>query len=158
MVTGLTTQTVKNVDGESVLDFHVEENLGDREPKDFWLEMRHNSNINYLANKTNSINQTMRSTMAILTGLLYYQESVVDTSTSDESTPGKHILKLDDISLISSNRPNTSAQSINLPWLNKSQQVQETHLVRQEDLHHVQKEVVLHFRSYHPLGRLEANH
>ncbi|PKY58978.1 hypothetical protein RhiirA4_513997 [Rhizophagus irregularis] len=34
MVTGLTTQTVKNVDGESVLDFHVEENLGDREPKE----------------------------------------------------------------------------------------------------------------------------
>ncbi|CAB4431348.1 unnamed protein product [Rhizophagus irregularis] len=30
----LTTQTVKNVDGESVLDFHVEENLGDREPKE----------------------------------------------------------------------------------------------------------------------------
>ncbi|PKB93603.1 hypothetical protein RhiirA5_507913 [Rhizophagus irregularis] len=71
--------------------------------KDFWLEMRHNSNINYLANKTNSINQTMRSTMAILAGLLYYQESVVDTSTSEETTPGKHILKLDDISLISSN-------------------------------------------------------
>ncbi|PKK56490.1 hypothetical protein RhiirC2_858586, partial [Rhizophagus irregularis] len=35
MVTGLTTQTVKNVDSESVLDFHMEENLGDREPKDF---------------------------------------------------------------------------------------------------------------------------
>ncbi|CAB4489682.1 unnamed protein product [Rhizophagus irregularis] len=90
MVTGLTTQTVKNV-GWRIFT------------KDFWLEMRHNSNINYLANKTNSINQTMRSTMAILAGLLYYQESVVDTSTSEETTPGKHILKLDDISLISSN-------------------------------------------------------
>ncbi|GET61526.1 hypothetical protein GLOIN_2v1586720 [Rhizophagus irregularis DAOM 181602=DAOM 197198] len=88
---------------ESVLDFHVEENLGNREPKDFWLEMRHNSNINYLANKTNSINQTMRSTMAILSGLLYYQESIIDTSTTEESIPGKHILKLNDISLISSN-------------------------------------------------------
>ncbi|CAB5207151.1 unnamed protein product [Rhizophagus irregularis] len=119
MVTGLTTQTVKNVGDESVLDFHVEENLGNREPKDFWLEMRHNSNINYLANKTNSINQTMRSTMAILSGLLYYQESIIDTSTTEESIPGKHILKLDDISLISSNRPNTSAQSNNLPWLNQ---------------------------------------
>ncbi|POG65500.1 hypothetical protein GLOIN_2v1665772, partial [Rhizophagus irregularis DAOM 181602=DAOM 197198] len=70
---------------ESVLDFHVEENLGNREPKDFWLEMRHNSNINYLANKTNSINQTMRSTMAILSGLLYYQESIIDTSTTEDS-------------------------------------------------------------------------
>ncbi|CAB5382384.1 unnamed protein product [Rhizophagus irregularis] len=75
MVTGLTTQTVKNVGDESVLDFHVEENLGNREPKDF--------------------------------------------CTTEESIPGKHILKLDDISLISSNRPNTSAQSINLPWLNQ---------------------------------------
>ncbi|CAB4489025.1 unnamed protein product [Rhizophagus irregularis] len=59
MVTGLTTQTVKNVG---------------------W------------------------STMAILAGLLlYYQESIVDISTSEETTPKKHILKLDDISLISSN-------------------------------------------------------
>ncbi|GET53593.1 hypothetical protein GLOIN_2v1586720 [Rhizophagus irregularis DAOM 181602=DAOM 197198] len=53
MVTGLTTQTVKNVGDESVLNFYVEENLGNREPKDFC------------------------------------------------------------------NRPNTSAQSINLPWLNQ---------------------------------------
>ncbi|CAB4379972.1 unnamed protein product [Rhizophagus irregularis] len=52
-------------------------------------------------------------------GLLYYQESIIDTSTTEESIPGKHILKLDDISLISSNRPNMSAQSINLPWLNQ---------------------------------------
>ncbi|CAG8739016.1 22364_t:CDS:2, partial [Rhizophagus irregularis] len=44
----------------------------------------------------------MRSTMAILAGLLlYYQESIVDISTSEETTPKKHILKLDDISLIS---------------------------------------------------------
>ncbi|PKY62547.1 hypothetical protein RhiirA4_489168 [Rhizophagus irregularis] len=57
--------------------------------------------------------------MAILTDLLYYQESIIDNSTSEKTTPGKHILKLDDISLISSNRPNTSAQSINLPWLNQ---------------------------------------
>ena len=47
MVMDLTTQTVKNVDGESVLDFHMEENLGDRDPKDFWLEMRHNSKFKY---------------------------------------------------------------------------------------------------------------
>jgi hypothetical protein len=49
------------MDGGSILDFHMEQNLGDKEPKDFWLEMRHsNSNINYLTNKTNSINQMMR--------------------------------------------------------------------------------------------------
>ena len=92
--------------------------------------------------------------MAILAGLLYYQESIIDTSTTEESTPGKHILKLDDISLISSNWSNISVQSTNLPWL-KSQQVQGTHLVCQEDLHHVQKEVVLHFHSYYPPERLK---
>ncbi|CAB4414961.1 unnamed protein product [Rhizophagus irregularis] len=32
---------------------------------------------------------------------------------------GINIMVTDDISLISSNRPNTSAQSINLPWLNQ---------------------------------------
>jgi hypothetical protein len=51
MVIGQTTQTVKNVDGESVLDFLVKENLGEREPKDFKLEMRHNPKISYLANR-----------------------------------------------------------------------------------------------------------
>ena len=111
MVVGQTTQTVKNVDGESVLDFLIEENLGEQEPKDFSLEMRH------LANKTNSINQNLRSTTAILMGLLHYQEPIIDADTGDE-TPAKHILYLDDISLISSNQPSsTSTQSIDLPWL-----------------------------------------
>ncbi|GBC09640.1 hypothetical protein RclHR1_00900026 [Rhizophagus clarus] len=59
MVIGQTTQMVKNVDGESVLDFLVEENLGESELKEFQLEMKHNPNISYLANKTNSINQTL---------------------------------------------------------------------------------------------------
>src|ERR1044072_5693533 len=53
MLTGQTTQTVKNIDDESVLDFLVDGNLGEREPKDFWVEIRHKSNISYLANKTN---------------------------------------------------------------------------------------------------------
>jgi len=117
MVVGQTTQTVKNVDGESVLDFLIEENLGEQEPKDFSLEMKHNPNIKYLANKTNSINQNLRSTTAILMGLLHYQEPIIDADTGDE-TPAKHILYLDDISLISSNQPSsTSTQSIDLPWL-----------------------------------------
>ena len=117
IVVGQTTQTVKNIDGESVLDFFVDENLGEREPKDFQLEMRHNPNISYLANKTNSINQTLRSTTAILMGLLYYQERIINTDTADETTPSKHILKLDDISLIANNRTSNSTQSIDLPWL-----------------------------------------
>ena len=117
MVVGQTTQTVKNIDGESVLEFLVDENLGEREPKDFQLEMRHSPKISYLANKTNSINQNLRSTTAILTGLLCYQEPITDDNTAEETVPEKHVLKLDDITLVASNRSNTSTQSVDLPWL-----------------------------------------
>jgi len=78
MVIGLTTQTVRNVDGDLVLDFFVEENLGEREPRDFWLEARHNANHTYLANKTNAINQNIRSTSAILMGSISYIDPIVD--------------------------------------------------------------------------------
>jgi len=117
MIVGQTTQTVKNVDGESVLNFTVDENLGEREPKDFQLEMRHNPNISYLASRTNSINQVLRSTTAILMGLLRYQEPIIDTNTAEETIPGKHILKLDDISLITTSNGSSNSQSIELPWL-----------------------------------------
>src|ERR1044071_2782900 len=119
MVVGSTSQVVRNVDGNSVLEFHVEENLGDREPNEFSLEVQHNPDHTYLANKTNSINQSMRSTNAILMGLLHYQYPTLDPVTGDETVPGKHVLKLDDISLVSTIRTNTSAQSMNLPWLNQ---------------------------------------
>ena len=66
MLVGLTTKIVRNIDGQSILDFYIKENLGDRE---FWLEVKHDPNNNgHLANKTNSINQNMRSTTAILAG------------------------------------------------------------------------------------------
>ena len=73
MVVGSTSQVVENVEGKSVLEFHVEENIGDREPNEFYLEVRHNPEHTYLANKTNSINKLMRSTTAILMGFLHYQ-------------------------------------------------------------------------------------
>ncbi|GES97082.1 hypothetical protein GLOIN_2v1481471 [Rhizophagus clarus] len=110
MILGLTTKTVRNVDSQSIIDFYVEENLGDREPGEFWVEVRHNANLRYLANKTNAINQSMRSSTALLVGTLTYQGPVLDETTGDETSPGKHILTLDDISLISTNRasPRTS--------------------------------------------------
>jgi hypothetical protein len=40
MVVGITTKMVQNVDGRSILDFYVEENLGDHESRDFWVEVR----------------------------------------------------------------------------------------------------------------------
>ena len=79
--------------------------------------------------------------------LLSYQEPTINADTGDEITHAKHILKLDDISLINSNRSNTSAQSVNLPWLNQETNPKRR-LVRQEIPHHVQKEVALHFHNY----------
>ncbi|POG59203.1 hypothetical protein GLOIN_2v1789421 [Rhizophagus irregularis DAOM 181602=DAOM 197198] len=65
---GLTTKTVMNINGYLTLNFYVEESLGNCELTEFWVEARHDSNNRYLANKTNSINQNMRSTTVILVG------------------------------------------------------------------------------------------
>ena len=87
--------------------------------REFWVEVMHDPNNRYLTNKTNSINQAMRSTTAILVGMIYYVQPVVDESKQEELTPGKHILDLKDISLISVNRNNsTNQQSVSVPWLN----------------------------------------
>ncbi|CAB4422817.1 unnamed protein product [Rhizophagus irregularis] len=109
-----------NINGYSVLNFYVEENLGNREPSEFWVEARHDPNKGYLANKTNSINQNMRSTTAILVGVIYYVPPVINEITQEETADGKHVLELEEISLISTDRNNnTSQQSLNLPWLNQ---------------------------------------
>uniref|UniRef100_U9SR51 Uncharacterized protein n=1 Tax=Rhizophagus irregularis (strain DAOM 181602 / DAOM 197198 / MUCL 43194) TaxID=747089 RepID=U9SR51_RHIID len=55
-----------NINGYLTLNFYVEESLGNCELTEFWVEARHDPNNRYLANKTNSINQNMRSTTAIL--------------------------------------------------------------------------------------------
>ncbi|RGB24664.1 hypothetical protein C1646_772759 [Rhizophagus diaphanus] len=85
MIMGLTTKTIRNVDNQLIIEFYVEENLGDREPREFWVEM-----------------------------------PVLDESSGEETSPGKHILILDNISLISTNRNPTvdAQQSSNAPWLN----------------------------------------
>ena len=59
MIMRLTTKTVRNIDNQSIIDFYVEENLGDRELREFWVEVHHNANLRYLSNKTNAINQSM---------------------------------------------------------------------------------------------------
>ncbi|CAB4435275.1 unnamed protein product [Rhizophagus irregularis] len=118
MLVGITTKTVRNVNGSSVLEFYVEENLGDREPREFWVEVNHDPNIRYLSNKTNSINQNMRSTTAIIVGLIQYEPPVIDDTTQEEITAGKHVVKLENISLVSTNCNNTNGQSLNLPWMN----------------------------------------
>lgn len=118
MFVGITTKTVRNVNGSSVLEFYVEENLREREPREFWVEVIHDPNIRYLSNKTNSINQNMRSTTAIIVGLIKYDPLVIDDTTQEEVAAGKHVVKLEDISLVSTNRNNTNGQSLHLPWMN----------------------------------------
>ncbi|CAG8628826.1 3274_t:CDS:2, partial [Cetraspora pellucida] len=39
VVTGFTTQVVKNIEGNITLEFYIEERIGKREPSDFWLEI-----------------------------------------------------------------------------------------------------------------------
>ncbi|CAG8846473.1 756_t:CDS:2, partial [Gigaspora margarita] len=94
IITGLTTQTVKNVDGHSVLDFYVEEKIGERESSDFWLEVRHSANNKYLSNRMNSVNQNGHSTNALL---------------------------VEDMTMITANHTTTNnTQTINIPWLSQA--------------------------------------
>ncbi|CAG8586474.1 hypothetical protein C2G38_2237987 [Gigaspora rosea] len=116
MISARTTQTVKMVDGYSTLDFYVEERLGDREPSDFWVEVKHLTNNSYLSSKTNSINQNLRSTTAILVGTIYYHKSSSDESTPHDATE-KHVMLLQDISMISTNHSTAGSRTINVPWL-----------------------------------------
>ncbi|KAF0465243.1 hypothetical protein F8M41_026311 [Gigaspora margarita] len=114
-ITGQTTQIAKTVDGNIVLDFFVEERIGEKEPADFWVEVRHKINNTYLTNRTNAINQKICSTTALLVGTMSYLRP---TSNSNE---GKHILVLEEISLLSTyvNNKNTNNQGINIPWLSQ---------------------------------------
>ncbi|RHZ86000.1 hypothetical protein Glove_57g128 [Diversispora epigaea] len=65
MLTGVTTQTVQNSEGNAVMNFFVEEYLGDREPKDFWVETVHETGNQYLANKTSTINLNGKSMLEV---------------------------------------------------------------------------------------------
>ena len=117
MMIGITTKILKNINGRCHLEFYVEENLGEREPREFWVDVTHDPNLKYLFNKTNAINQTMRSTTAVLMGLITYEPPEHDQITQEEKTPGKHVLKLEDISLISTRNNNNNDQNVNVPWL-----------------------------------------
>src|SRR5581483_5016550 len=85
--------TAKKATNQSILNFYIEENIGEREPNEFWVETSHDSNNAYL---TNFFNQNMRSTTVILVGMIYYIPPVIDEITREETTPEKHILDLED--------------------------------------------------------------
>uniref|UniRef100_U9TZM2 Uncharacterized protein n=1 Tax=Rhizophagus irregularis (strain DAOM 181602 / DAOM 197198 / MUCL 43194) TaxID=747089 RepID=U9TZM2_RHIID len=79
------TAVSRNVNGSYALEFYVEENLGDREPQqEFWVEVNHDPNIRNLSNKTNSINQSMRSTTAIIVSLIKYEPPVIDEMIAND--------------------------------------------------------------------------
>ncbi|PKY23350.1 hypothetical protein RhiirB3_437540 [Rhizophagus irregularis] len=63
-------------------------NLGDREPREFWVEVRHNANLRYLPNKTNAISQSMRSTTALVMELDYDDDGDFDDYFEDELKNG----------------------------------------------------------------------
>ncbi|RHZ71339.1 hypothetical protein Glove_259g38 [Diversispora epigaea] len=108
VLTGVTTQTY----------------LGDLEPKNFWLEVKHKANNRYFINKTSSINQNSRSTTAILVGIIKNVPPINDPVTNLEISPFKFVLDLEDISLIYNNNYNNQTnnnQTINAPWLNPRQ-------------------------------------
>ncbi|KAF0468036.1 hypothetical protein F8M41_025888 [Gigaspora margarita] len=109
VVIGITSQTVKNVENNLTLEFYVEERVEDREPPSFWVEARHDISNKYLSNKTNAINQNSRSTTAVLIGTITY-----------EATTGKHVMILEDISMITSKENDSTTQTITPPWLSQS--------------------------------------
>ncbi|CAG8807546.1 20954_t:CDS:2 [Gigaspora margarita] len=121
IITDLTTQTVKNVDGQSVLNFYIKKKIGKREPSDFWIEVRHSANNKYLSNRMNSVNQNGHSTNALLVGTINYHEPIINNTTNNEITPGKHILTLENMTIIMANYTTTNnTQTINILWLLQS--------------------------------------
>ncbi|RHZ83502.1 hypothetical protein Glove_92g78 [Diversispora epigaea] len=96
VLTGVTTQIVRNENNYSVLDFNIDD----------------------------SINQNSRSTTAILVGIIKNVLPINDPVTNLEISPFKFVLDLEDISLIYNNNYNNQTnnnQTINASWLNPRQ-------------------------------------
>ncbi|KAF0452281.1 hypothetical protein F8M41_001920 [Gigaspora margarita] len=70
VIVGVTTQTVKEIEGNLILEFHVDERISDKEASNFTVEIRHSSNNKYLLNKMTSINQNARVMTVVLVALL----------------------------------------------------------------------------------------
>ncbi|CAG8778371.1 10684_t:CDS:2 [Gigaspora margarita] len=95
MIKDQTTQTIKIVD----------------ETSDFWVEVIHLTTNSQFSSKTNSIDQNLCSTTAILVGTIYYYQSSSNKSTSHDVT-GNHVLLLQYISMISTNHSTARDQAL----------------------------------------------
>ena|SRR6266540_365195 len=73
MVSNNINQVIRKKNGQYILDFNIKEYFRDKELKSFLLEIHYDSSSTYLTNKTDSINQTLRSTIALLIGSIYYK-------------------------------------------------------------------------------------
>ncbi|KAF0373784.1 hypothetical protein F8M41_012978 [Gigaspora margarita] len=96
VIVGVATQTIKKIEGNLVLEFHVKERISDKEASNFMVKAKHNSNNKYLSNKMTLINQNARLTTVVLVGMLYYK-------FNDDVSSGKHIIMLEDLSIITLN-------------------------------------------------------
>ncbi|CAG8736981.1 10583_t:CDS:2, partial [Rhizophagus irregularis] len=90
--------SIKVIDG---MDFDIMPPVGLSIMLEFWIEVNHDPNIRYLSNKTNSINQNIRSITAIIVSIINYEPPVINDMTQEEIAAEKHVVKLEDISLVS---------------------------------------------------------
>uniref|UniRef100_U9TCV2 Uncharacterized protein n=1 Tax=Rhizophagus irregularis (strain DAOM 181602 / DAOM 197198 / MUCL 43194) TaxID=747089 RepID=U9TCV2_RHIID len=88
--------SIKVIDG---MDFDIMPPVGLSIMLEFWIEVNHDPNIRYLSNKTNSINQNIRSITAIIVSIINYEPPVINDMTQEEIAAEKHVVKLEDISL-----------------------------------------------------------
>ena len=73
----------------------------------------------------------VRSTMAMLVGLIAYEPPVYDQITWEERIPGKHVVKLEDILMLSTcNSTNNSQSGPNLLWLQGNSNSRSNHTLR----------------------------
>ncbi|KAF0437042.1 hypothetical protein F8M41_004526 [Gigaspora margarita] len=61
------------------------------------------------------------STNALLVGTINYYEPINNNTTNNEITTGKHILTLEDMTMITTNHTTTNnTQTINILWLSQA--------------------------------------
>ncbi|CAG8815629.1 22846_t:CDS:1, partial [Gigaspora margarita] len=105
--------TVKEIEGNLILEFHVNERIGDKEASNFTVEAKYSSNNKYLSNKMTSINQNARVTTVVLVGTIYYQ-------FDNDKSSRKHVIILEDLSIITSNCEFLNMQTHAVPWLSQT--------------------------------------
>ncbi|CAG8769402.1 45696_t:CDS:2, partial [Gigaspora margarita] len=111
VIVGVTTQTVKEIKGNLILKLYIKERIGDKKASNFIVETKHNSNNKYFSNKIISINQNAQLMTVILVNMIYYK-------FDNDVSFGKHIIILEDLSIITLNSTLRSSKNKNASLLN----------------------------------------